>query len=58
MIEPLPCTHLTSFLLEKLLKLVQGFDDAIGVDRLTPGDIIGEHHPHVAKEGQSLASMD
>jgi hypothetical protein len=37
---------------------VQGFDDAIGVDSLTPGDIIGEHHPHVVKEGQSLVSMD
>jgi hypothetical protein len=56
--EPLPCIHLRPFLLEKLLKLVQGFDDAIGVNSLTPGDIIGEHHPHVVKEGQSLVSMD
>jgi hypothetical protein len=55
---PLSCTHLRFFLLEILLKLVQDLDGTIGVDSLVSGNIVGEHHPYVIKEGQALGSKN
>jgi hypothetical protein len=56
--EPFSCAHLKPVLHQNLHKPVQGLGDAVGVDSLAPGDLVGEHRPLIAKEGQALGRMD
>jgi hypothetical protein len=56
--ELFSCAHLKPVLHPNLHKPVQGLVDPICVDSLAPGDLVGEHHPLIAKEGQALGRMD
>jgi hypothetical protein len=56
--EPFSYAHLKPVLHQNLHKPVQGLVDAVGVDSLAPRDLVGEHRPLIAKEGQALGIMD
>jgi hypothetical protein len=56
--EPLSCKHLRTFLRLKLYKHMKGLDEAIGIESLGHGDILGIQPPFVVKEGHAPGSID
>jgi hypothetical protein len=50
--KPLSCAHIRCHVLQNLSKGVQGLDDLVGIGCLATEDIVGVHHPLVAKGGQ------